>query len=473
MATPEGQIPGASGASDALSIAGLPGEDLGWITETAIDNSDVDAGNSVTTAAEAPAEAGAGAEVKEPAASPEEESTETVETAAADETDEAEKAASEEATLEAAAATEQGKQKRPHFIQRYMDADTPEKIEQTRAHLQSKSPSQYAAFESAVLNSRLSQPSQFCADLFQRDPQAYATLAMEVYKGDPATFAAAIAGRPNISADDVKTAVDFWSRNKDRIQDDAVELSQLNEEKLAEFERYFPDEAPAMRKALELAQKAQEAEQNAPGKAEPEKAEAKPDPAADEARLAVQREVSECFDVARDTVADYVTQRAFDPQKGIGVAVSPEERKSAPLLSRLKDVKWNIFSYGLTGSDGKDILPQFQEGFINWGKDRDDFKPVFTNAMRYVNAREKNNVKEVMRGMDPVVELYYNERLKHPIFQEIDQLIAMVAKQGHAAPKFDRIETGAMPAQGGGKKTQGARFSSDDGLIADALGRSG
>jgi len=70
-----------------------------------------------------------------------------------------------------------------------------------------------------------------------------------------------------------------------------------------------------------------------------------------------------------------------------------------------------------------------------------------------------------------MAETYYEDRLKNPIFAQIDDLLKLVTENGSAKPKMDPIVAGALPAGGGAK--DGVSAPANDWLLQDALARSG
>ncbi len=453
---------------------GFEGEDLSWITTTAIDNDDpaesedaplpdpsVEAAPAAAPAVEAkPAETveDPKAAVEEPKVEP---APEPVKAAGEEELSDQDRRMIE-ALPEAERPAAQARMKRTTFMDHYLSEQPATEI---RDHLKERSPERYAELESAVWEERLNKPDTFCADLFQRNPELYQALAAEVHRGDPAFFTKQITGRADVEPDYVKTALDFYERNKDSIEDEgSVSLSELDEAKLAEIERYFPDELPAIKHALELAAKAKAEE--------PDKPEAKTDEQPKgltrEAVLEAAAKEDELYDVARDVVGEFVVTKAMNPTTGIGIVVTDQERKSAPLLAGAKDIKGSIFLNGLKTPDGKTVLPSFDEGYTKWAADRTDV-PIL-KVKKFVDAGEEKNVREVSTELLPSADAYYQERLKNPIFQLLDNIIRTVAQTSTKTPIFDPIVTGALPAQGNGKRSVGGAHS-DDYLIQDAVNR--
>lgn len=359
--------------------------------------------------------------------------------------------------------------KRSYFMDHYLNPAKP--AEEVRQHLEERSPSQYAKLETSILETRLSKPDVFARDLYQRAPETYSSLASEIYRGAPKYFAKMVTGRDDVTPEQVQTALAFHDKHKDDVTDEVQALTAADEAKIAEMEEYFPDEAVRLRKTLE--DNARISEENKTLKAAQTK-DAPVDPnKAREAeavqQAAIAKEVSELWDLGRDAVGDFIVTKAYDPVNGVGIHVTAEERANAPLVARLKDFKASVLFQGLE-VDGKPLLPDFHEGLTEWGKDREGFKDAILAMDKFTQAREKKNVLEVADSAKPFAAIYYSDRMKHPIFAEIDSLIALVTERGQTTPKFDRQVPGHLPSTGGAAPVN-QPADSDAYLVADALGR--
>lgn len=482
----EGTEVGTQGAVDASlpAIAEIQGSpDDGWILNTAIDEPVDEIAASLPGAdGDAAAEAAAAASEKPIEAAGEKsgdaepkESVKADDAAAAPEGELSEEDEKAVAALPAEQQHEERAKRRKVFMDHFISADTPDKMEGVRSHLFERSPSQYGALESSVLSHVLSDQSRFCRDLYGRDPEGYSSLAREMFTGNPEAFLSAATGREGVTPEQVTTALDFYDRNKDRITDDV----DLDGELPADLDTYYPEVADSIREAWRIAKEQKAADANN-GDGKTTQPPAKPeDQAAREREQQAQAEISGLYDVARDVVGDQVVRMASDPAKGAGITVTAQERKDAPLLATLKDFKRNALFYGLNDEQGNPVLPHFQEGFIKFAEENPAFKDTFMNMTRFISAREEKNVREmagkiagIPNGQNgTLLQDYYSERLKNPIFAAIDQLIDLVAKQGSAPPKFDRNPIGGMPSQTGGRKRTTANANDDSYLIADAIAR--
>lgn len=357
--------------------------------------------------------------------------------------------------------------KRAHFMDHFLNPDKPK--EEVRLHLAERSPSNYAELETAVLNNRLATPETFLADLFQRAPETYTKMVEAAFKGDPAYWTKQITGRDEQTPETVKTALDFYDKNKDRIAE-VSPLSVEQEAKIKEMEEYFPEEAASYRKTLEdnqrLATEAAQRDQQKANAEKPDPNKAKTDEATQQA--AYQKQVTDIWDAGVDVVDNFVATKAYDPKTGIGIHVTAEERTAAPLVAMLKDMKANVFFHGIE-ADGKPLIENFQKGLTDWGSGRNEFKDILTHMDKYTQALEKQNVLDLGQKVLPYADTYYAERLKHPLFALIDQAIQAVSDKAAIPPKTDTLVPGRLPSQDQKPTVAGAH--DDSWLVADAVKR--
>lgn len=364
--------------------------------------------------------------------------------------------------------------KRAHFMDHYLNLDKP--ASEVVDHLAQRSPSRFAEVQSNILERSFDKPEEMLPGLFERSPETYSKLATAVYKGDPKYFTKQVTGRDNVTPDQVQTALEFYDRHKDSVVAGDDALSEIDEAKIAEIAEYFPEEAESLRKQMEMKQRLESENQGLKDQLKGKEETADPDAAkkaADAQATAIQKEVDDLWNMGRDTVGDFLVQKAFDPKTGVGVYVSPEERTSAPLVALLKDFKASVLFDGIV-VEGKPLLDNVQKGLTDWGKDRKDFVDKILHMDRFTQAREKDNVLDVAKGVLPYAETYYNERLKHPIFTLIDQAIALATEKGATPPKVDPQNPGRLPAPKGTTTpgAPGVNANDDSYMIADALARS-
>lgn len=474
-----------------VGLQGLAGEDLSWITTTGVDAPAEGATAPLPTAVDASADKGVAdaAKTLEPAtveattktgdvkveevkvdaviAADEPKPEEKVEAKA--ETDE--ELTEEDSALVSSLPAEQQELVRPRFkraffMNHYMNPDR--KMSEIVDHLAGKSASRFGEMESAILERNLTNPADFAAKTFKSSPETYTKLVNEFYRGDPKFFARQVTGRDDLTPEEVKARLEFYDAHKDAKFEATTKLSELDEDTLKEIEQYHgPDKAAAVREALEIAQKAKSAEVKEEPKPEVADDPAKAIEAAVARHTAAEQASLEIWNAGRDAIVSYATDLAYDPQNGIGIFVTPEERAAAPLVARLKDFKADVFLDGLS-VQGKQLLPGFEEGLNKWGEERPAYMEKILHMDTFARAGEKANVLEVANSGKPLAKTYYDDRLKHPIFKEIDDIIAIVAAQGKAEPKTDSQIPSALPSA---KGTAAAGAGAEDWIVQDALNR--
>lgn len=354
-----------------------------------------------------------------------------------------------------------------YFMDRFLDLHKP--IEEVRAHLKERSGIRYGQLESTVLKDVYSNPGPALANLYKQDPAQFAKLAVAVFQGDPNAFAGLVAARKDVTPKQIQEALDFHAQHKDKVfEDDASLPKTIDDDTYADLEHYFPELAPKLKTALSLVPQLQT--ENASLKTATEAAAKPADQSGEEqqraAEAAAEKEEQQLWNMGRDAVSDFVYKHAMDPKKGAGVAVTPEERKNAPEVALLKDIKSDILFNGLE-VEGKILIPSFHQGLTAWGKDREDFMKILTDTVQFANAREKENVLAQTEKVYPFAMTYYDDRLKDDIFKRMDDLIEMAVGKVTATPKQDPIVPAPVPAPNSG---QGAQPT--DWLITHALNNS-
>jgi len=337
------------------------------------------------------------------------------------------------------------KLKAARFEDHYLNPDKP--AEDVRSYLEGKSPSRYGELEQAIVARRLADPETFAADYFRKSPEGYGKLALAVFNGNPAYFAKALTGR-EVEAQTLKTALDFYERNRDRVPpDDAPDLSP---EELAEVEQWTPEIAGKVKAILES--KADVARQ----RAEVEAAKAKPEPEkpAEERQAellkqqqAIKADQAKAWDAGYSHFESYIGKKA---ETAAGVLVTPKERELAPQVALLKDLKREILMQGM----GED-LPDFERGLYQWAEGRDErTREAYLQSVaamgRFSEAREPDNVLSAARKLIPHADKYFDERLNHPVFAQLDALIALAVQAANPKSTAEEI----VPGSGGNVSQQ-------------------
>lgn len=421
-------VPEASAQPDAGS--------WDWLDSAGTDSATVESAGTETLDATVEA----GAEVKEQATQVADES----QTAEQKAEDTQAKPDEQSDTLEAKPDTDAGqedagrKQKTASFWDHYLNPAKP--AEEVRQHLQDKSGSRYGELEQAVLQQRLADPQRFAADLFQRDKEAYGKLALEVFNADPQYFVQKLVGR-DVDPKQISTALEFYERNKDGVPNQVLtkeNISELREvfgddpEWIARFdklERGLAGDAAKPELPADVQAKLDEYDKYKAAEAEKQTTEQT------EQQKAIQIEQANIWDEAKSSVESYITSKANEEYS---LAVTDEERKSSPLVAQLKDLKRSLILHGMPG-----VLPSFEEGLTEWGKAREDFKEKLAPMAYYSDQRERENAKEAAQGLFPFTDKYMQERIKAPLFAQIDELIKLVTESSNKAVDAEEIITGS------------------------------
>lgn len=360
--------------------------------------------------------------------------------------------------------------KKASFISQYKDPEVP--AEGTVEALRKISPSSFARLESTIIDKRLAEPVPFLDELFERSPETYGKLMLEGFRADPGYFIKQITGKDGLTAEAIKTAVEFYDTNKDRVVEEPAGKG-LSDDELADAKLYLGDEVAAR---IDAALKRASAPAAKPAAAEPPKKateekpaekpeakteakpkeEAKPEP--QEAPKAAQDEI---WDAASGQIESYLDTWADDPKDGLGLKVTPQERELAPEVADLKDFKRTVLF------DGLGDLPDFRRGLTEWGKERPEFMAKLKQAIHFVKVGEKDNAMEAGRGLLPFVEKYKQERMNAPIFARIDAQIAAAAARTNPKTESDTIIPGAVGASSP-KAPSDPNKRIDDLLLSDA-----
>lgn len=324
------------------------------------------------------------------------------------------------------------KLKAARFEDHYLNPEKP--AEEVRTYLETKSPSRYGELEQTIFERRLADPDSFAADYFQKNPEAYGKLALAVFKGNPDYFVKAIAGR-EADPQTVRTALDFYERNRDRVTDE--DAPELTPEKLEEIRQFFPEDADAIEQAFKDAKQARAAK---PDEAKAEKPQPEKPAEQQQAEIlkqqqAIKADQDKAWNAGYSDIQTYLTKKA---EASAGVLVTENERKLAPDVAMLKDLKRHLLFEGM-GDD----LPHFEKGLGEWGENREGFAESLKAMGRFSQAREPDNVRAAARKLVPHADRYFDERLKHPVFQRLDSLIALAVKASNPESTAEEIVPGA------------------------------
>lgn len=330
------------------------------------------------------------------------------------------------------------------FYSHFKDSTTP--ITGTIDELFKQSASRAGEMQTEFVARAIKDPVAFAKDYFARDPEGYGQFVSTIFKGDSRFFAKEFTGRDDVTPEQVREAIEFHERNKDKITDD--QATELSAEELSEIEETLP-EVSAKVKAI-LAQPTKTAEELKQVKAELEKfkggKEQEQTVAAQEeqTRLAAERtriagEQSSLRDESLGHIESVVTRDLIDApvaKGGLGLAITDQEKQSAPDVAHLKSV-----IRGLLLKGGPDDLPGFERGMGEWGKTQEEFVNAGKQWANFVNVREKQNVMEVADSkLLPFAKTYFAERAAHPavksLLAHLQTLTQKVSQPPAAGEKF-------------------------------------
>lgn len=315
--------------------------------------------------------------------------------------------------------------------------------EEVREYLQQQSPSRYAELERAVVERQLADPERFASEVFTKSPEAYGKLARTVFDSDPAYFIKELTGREEVVPETLKTALDFYERNRDRadLQGNALagNVDGLTDEAIAELRAWVPETADAVialrerAAALEAANatNAKSTDPNAPDEAQKAEAERIKQIEADTANKQAEDEV---WNASYGEMQSFL-ERKFDEEYGL--KVTPEERTKAPLVALVKDFKRNVLLNGFGD------IPGFEDGITEYAGAREDFQTSVQKLGHFVTAKEKDNAVQAMRALFPVADKYAGERVKAPIIAQLDQLMQLAVRAANPRTEVEEYIPGA------------------------------
>jgi hypothetical protein len=326
----------------------------------------------------------------------------------------------------------------------FLNPDKPP--EEIRAHLEKKSPSRYAALEQSIIQHSLTNPTTFADRAFELFPEQYGKLALEIFNGDPGFFIKYLTGK-DLDATTLKAAAEAYDPTKPAVSTNGAGASPLTAEEMEDVRLYLGDEIvkkieavkvppPTDNKELETL-RAENAELKTAKAPDPEQFKQQQETLFNqflEARAAEDKVFGNGVKVLEDFAAKY----ADDTKTGLGLKVTDEERKLAPTVALMKDIKRELFLSGLGD------LPVFEKGFGEWGKEYPEFQKLLGQAWHYAEKKEENNTVAAAQALIPYVDKYIREaRMKHPAFTLIDDIIKLLTSQTNPKVTNDAIVPGA------------------------------
>lgn len=385
--------------------------------------------------------------------------------------------AAQNALVQSAPAAEQpalaAQLKRAHFIDYFLDPATERSAVVDK--LIEKSPAQFTGLADEIVRRRFEDPVKGLGEIYARDKDLYGKIALATYNADKPFFNKLASGRDSVDTERIQTALDFYDTNKDRIpaEGDAGKAIFTKEE-LDSIKEYQGEEAYAKANAANEAA-LKPATPPAPVKDEKTEAElkelrefkAKQDQVEKEKQNGQisqqQAEAKEKFEqtyaAGYNVVDSYVRRRLDDDgENGFGLKVTDEERKLAPEVADLKDIKRSLILKG-AGERG-----DFEHAFGEWGQTQEDFKKAGA-AMGFYSARyEKQNTIEAANKLVPFADTYLNQLAADPLVKRIDGLIAEAIVRNGKKPRVETFVPGAAAAVAGGASDDPVDFLNNHGI---------
>jgi len=331
------------------------------------------------------------------------------------------------------------------FMGHYLDPTFP--AENVCQHLEERSPSRYAEIVETIILKQAADPSSFADYLYRLAPQQYGQLALEVFNGDQNFFIKQLTGK-DLDAAGLKAAAEAYNPaaapptngaapagepafTKDELDDVRLYLGEDFAKKIEGLKVSTPPD----NKELESLRKEVA---DLKGKAPEPPADPKEQEALQAKQEALRTQRDETWGSVIDTVEDFIGAYADDAKTGLGLKVTDEERKLAPEVATLKDIKRDIFINGIG-----DSFPYYEKGFGEWGMESNEFKQILAQALHYSEKTEKPNAVAAAQRLLPFADRYNKERLKHPVFQILDTAIHLMAARTNPKTTNDAIIPGA------------------------------
>lgn len=292
----------------------------------------------------------------------------------------------------------------------YQDVLNPAKSgEEIRQRLHALSGSRAEEVERAVINARAADPEKFFSDL---DPETYGKVVTASYESDQPTWNKIITGREGVSQADIREALEFKDKYRDRV--DSGDGLVLTDDEAKDLETFFPEKAEQIKEALKAANQPKPAEAKTEVKAEEKKDEA----ATPADPQSLSPEQSKVWSSAYTHAESFLTSKL---ESELGLSISKQEWDSAPNVARAKQAKLDLML------NGGGTLQPFMQGFVEWGKENPKFKEVIDSMAHYSRKGEEPNAKAAADRLKPFIDKYANERAKSAEYQYYDGLSQLQA----------------------------------------------
>lgn len=321
-------------------------------------------------------------------------------------------------------------------------------------YLEKRFPSDYQQFVPTVAVRAIQKDvTGFLKSTFEKDEEAYGQMMLAGFKADPAYFLKQATGR-DVTPEQLTAALD-------RELNGIPGAGELTDEMVEDIREFVPEAAEVLDAARKRA-----SEQPAAKPSEPvEEKEAIAPEKVIEQYKADRQAWSQTWDAGIAPVQTFVEKKLNDR---LGQPPTDQERTLAPLVATLKDIKRSLFLKGQG-----DALPEFETGLGKWGEHRKlgkngekDFDAALARINGYVEKKETEGAALAAGELIPFADLYFDERLTHPIFQQLDQLIEIAKQQANPPVHKENIIPGSAPQQ----PSSSTPDSLDDYLVGQAVG---
>lgn len=355
------------------------------------------------------------------------------------------------------------KLKRSGFVQELRNpARAPVEIVEEMRKL---SPARSALVEQTIVDQRLSDPSAFAKDLFDRDPELFGKIAIAIEDGHPDFWVKRHTGDDSATVEEVRLALPFYRANKDRVAELQGAVPEFTDDELGGLDEFHPElnVSTRIKQLVEMAKTS--TQPGASGLTSEEKAEltklrteaqtkaepTKPDPK--EAAQIADLELATRYEKTEAKAMSFVNAKLDDAAGGYGLNVTDEERKLAPDVATFKDEKRDILLRGAGD------MPSFAKGFEKFGesltiKDASgaEKKPILEIARAisyFVEHGEEANALEEAAKLRPYLDQYLEQRSAHSRIKWIDSQIQAAIAKGGTKPPVENFIPGATAAPSG------------------------
>lgn len=298
-------------------------------------------------------------------------------------------------------------------------------------YLETRFPEHYRDFEQTIVARALAR-TDFNAELFKRDPEGYGAHAMDVYNGAREFFQSQVlkdlTGREDLTPEQAKAALTG--------EGGLPGAQSLTDEEMAEVRDLWPEIAAKLEaaKAAPPAPDKQEGEQNEQPNFKPEEL--------IERYETQKKAVDDNFEHGISPVVSFVERKVDEL---IGKAPTEQEFKDNPLAATARAIKRQLF---LSGDGG--ALSSFRNDFGKWGNKRDLEGRNFDQSLKrlgdFAKDGDRDKAASAANELLPFAEVYIEDRLRHPIFKHVDDIIGLVLAGSNPKTPNENFTQGSFNA---------------------------